>query len=251
MIYKIISKLSKIIFRGRIVGKPLANFEKKIFFEKAQHLTFLFQPKIKYEQNIQEKIFKHIKKGNVIFDIGSNIGQYALPFSELVGDEGSVFAFEPDFKNFAFLQFNSNYNRCNNLSCLNYGVGSNDTELEFFRDTETGGRRGSFKQEYVGKDYKGYSNKVILRSFDTLIKDFGEPDIVKIDVEGFEMEVLKGLSAPPTGCVFLIETREKTKVDIFNYFANNGYSCYWIDEANQHINSAEEIPSFANLIFKK
>lgn len=247
--YNLFSSIIK-EFSGRLVnGKLIDGFDKILYYEKAQHLTFLFQRKISYETNIQNKLRKFIREGDVIFDIGGNIGQYAIPFSELVGESGKVFSFEPDYKNFSFLQFNKNMNRCNNLICLNYGIGKEDTEGFFFRDTETGGRSGSFKKEFVGAGYSGFNEKVVLKSFDTIVSEFGSPNFVKIDVEGFEEDVLDGLTISLPNCAFFVEVREETKVGIFEYFHKKGFKCFWIENGNQSIYKPEEIPGFSNLIF--
>lgn len=239
------------MFRDAIVGKNFENSLKKLYYEKAQHLVFFLKRRIKYEETIQKKIRTYIKRGDLVFDIGGNIGQYAIPLSEMVSDTGRVITFEPDFKNFAFLQFNASINKCENVTCINSGVGSEDTVLEFYRDTETGGRRGSFRKEYVGDTFKGYSEKGTLRSLDSLIAEFGEPDFIKIDVEGFETEVISGLSIDLTKTLFLIEVREETKAAVFEYFSHSDYECVWIDEVDTVITSAAQIPGFANLLFKK
>jgi FkbM family methyltransferase len=250
-IYNLVSKSVKLFSKGDIIGKRISGLNKTLYYERSQHLTFLFQPTIKYEETLQSKIKEYIRKGDIIFDIGANIGQYAMPFSELVGKHGKVYSFEPDFKNFAFLQFNTNINKCYNVTCLNHGLGKLNSEMDFFRDTETGGRTGSFKKEFVGKNYKGFKENVVLKSFDTIIKLYGNPDFVKIDVEGFEEEVIEGLTIDLQNCKFLIEVRADTKNIIFEYFNRNGYECLWIDNSTKLINKADEIPGFANLIFKK
>ena len=249
--FAIIRHFLKFITKGEITGKKYSGINKTLYYEKAQHLNFLFQKTIKYEENIQQKLPKYIYPGNTVFDIGGNIGQYAIPFSELVGQNGQVFSFEPDYKNFSFLQFNMNINQCINVSCINCGVGNEDSELDFFRDTETGGRMGSFKKQFVGNNFKGFSTKVSLMKFDTLIKSFGNPNFVKIDVEGFEYEVISGLTIDLPETTFLIEVREETKESVFDFFNKKDYKCLWVDGPDRLITHSSEIPGFANLIFNK
>ncbi len=123
--------------------------------------------------------------------------------------------------------------------------------MDFYRDTETGGRLGSFKKKFVKENYKGFKENVVLKNFDTIIKSYGKPDFVKIDVEGFEEEIIEGLTIELQNCKFLIEVREDTKNIIFEYFDKKGYECLWIDYSPKLIKKANEIPGFANLIFKK
>lgn len=246
-----VSKIFNFFSKNAITSKTIKGSNKRLYYEKAQHLKFLFQNQIKYEKNIQNEIKKYLKQGDLVFDIGANIGQYALPLSEIVGKSGKVYAFEPDHKSFSFLKFNSSINKCSNIACYNYGVGKSDSEQEFFRDTKTGGRKGSFIKEFVGENFKGAKEKSLLKSFDTIISLFGTPNFVKIDVEGFEEEIIDGLTYQLAQCVFLIEVRETTKLKIFNYFYNKGYTCKCVDKGGQQIEKAEEIAGFANLIFEK
>jgi FkbM family methyltransferase len=251
IIYNVIRKLIKFFTKETIIGKEYNGYKKILYYERSQHLTFLFMPKINYEENIQKRLKHHIRQGDLVFDIGGNIGQYTLPFSELVGKTGKVVSFEPDYKNFAFLQFNVNINRCANVICCNYGIGDIDTELDFFRDTKTGGRMGSFKKEYVRNRFEGFTEKLVVKKLDNIIEKYGEPTFVKIDVEGFELDVIRGLTLTLQNCVFLIEVRGETKDNIFLYFKEKGFQCIWVDGNDKQINKAEEIPGFANLIFRK
>ena len=59
-----------------------------------------------YEPLETETVKREIKKGNVVSDIGANIGYFASIVAKLVGEEGKVFAFEPDPGNFALLERN-------------------------------------------------------------------------------------------------------------------------------------------------
>ena len=52
---------------------------------------------------------KYIRKGAIVLDIGANIGFYTKILSELVGDNGKVYAFEPDKTNFGYLMKNAGH----------------------------------------------------------------------------------------------------------------------------------------------
>ena len=124
--YLLFASIIKFLFKSSIVGKNLKGFSKTLYYEKAQHLTFFFQSTIVYEEVVFENIKKYIPTGSKVFDIGGNVGQYALRFSELVGEDGKVISCEPDFKNYSFLQFNSSINYCKNVLPLNIGVGDKE-----------------------------------------------------------------------------------------------------------------------------
>ncbi|MCS7035616.1 MAG: FkbM family methyltransferase [Saprospiraceae bacterium] len=251
LLYRILSKWTKAFFKDRIVGKKVSGLDKVLYYEMAQHLTFLFQREIRYEPGLQHQIGRYLRPGAVVFDIGANIGQYALFFSEQVGEGGRVYSFEPDPRNYAFLQFNVHLNRCRNVVCCPFGIGAEDAEQPLFRDTDTGGRRSSFKKEFVGAHYHGSSETVAVKRLDGLIAAFGQPDFIKIDVEGFEEEVLRGLTVDLRDCVFLIEVREETKGGVLEYFVQRGYECLWVEGQGRKIARASEIPGFAHLIFRR
>lgn len=252
MIYGTFSKIIKRLFKALITGKRIEGFSKIIYYEISQHLTFFFQRKIVYEKNVFENVKCHIFPGATVFDIGANIGQYALRFSELVGPEGKVICCEPDYKNYSFLQFNARINYCKNILPLNIGMGEKDGKATFFRDTETGGRMGSFKKEYVRANHKGFTDEVDILTYDSLANKYGTPDFVKVDVEGFEAEVTRGIIDFSHPTAFLIEVRANTSEEVFLVFLKHGYDCYVVDNnAPEKITRYQEIPTFANLLFIK
>ena len=253
ILYKLFSKLAIRFFKKDITGKPILGYKKKLFFEKSQHLGFLNQKNIRYEHTVQEKIVKYINKDAIIFDIGSNIGQYALIFSELVGEEGKVICFEPDYNNFTFLTFNKLKNRCHNIETNNKGLGAQSTKLKFYKDAKTGGRTSSFKKEYVkGNQIFEDTNEVVVSTLDIEIEKHGIPNFVKIDVEGFEDEIIKGLTKDLDQTVFFIEVRKETKKTVFKYFSERGYICKNLDLSIEKIIANEsEIEGFANLLFER
>ena len=74
-LYSFASKMVKALSRNEIVSKPIEGFDKRLYYERSQHLTFLFRKKIAYEVNIWNNIKSLIKKGDLVFDVGGNIGQ--------------------------------------------------------------------------------------------------------------------------------------------------------------------------------
>jgi FkbM family methyltransferase len=245
----ILSRLIKKIIGNSIAGKPY-NGIYYLYYEKPQHLIFAFKRKINYEPIIQNKCKSYIKTGDLVFDVGANIGQYALLFSSLAGKDGKVISIEPDFRNYSFLQFNCNINKCDNVICLNIGLGADESELAFFRDTVTGGRKGSFIQEFSGEKHRGAELIVKVNPLQNLFKDYGIPQFIKIDVEGFEEKVLKGLLNIPETCTFLIEVRKETKKQVFSIFDQKKFKCLYIDKPQDiEIKSEDQIPDFANLVF--
>ncbi len=240
-IYKVTSSAARLFLNDIIISKPVSGFNKRLYYQKLQHLTFFLKNKISYEINVWNNIKSFIGNGNLIFDIGANIGQYALRFSELVGNEGKVVCFEPDYKNYSFLLFNVNINCCENVICKKIGLGSKDLVSELFRDTLTGGRGSSFlKAQSLNKHLS--TEHVRIETYDSMVKGFGKPDFVKIDVEGFELEVLKGIDNIFKETKYLVEIRQDTKASVFEIFKKNSFKCFIVDYANPF--SAKEMRIF-------
>ena len=72
-------------------------------------------------------IKESVQQGDVVLDLGANIGYYTLIFARLVGPQGRVFAFEPDPENFRLLERNVKENHYTNVVAINKAV-SNKTE---------------------------------------------------------------------------------------------------------------------------
>ena len=243
--------------------KIFTNFElirsKRIFksnlflnYNILQHLTFLFKKEIKYELNIFNNIERHVYNSKLIYDIGSNIGQYALNLSKITNFNSHIICFEPDLKAYSFLNYNVNMNKLSNISTYNFGIGEFNGQLEYFCDTKTGSRKGSFIKEFVGNNYNGEHFTIEVKNLSSLFGSLGIPDFIKIDVEGYEIEILKGLNNYDINKVkFLIETRSSTKEFIYNYFEKINFTCLQVDDKIPFkINNIKDIPNFANLLLK-
>ena len=91
----------------------------------------------------------------------------------------------------------------------------------------------------------------VITTIEDICKKFGIPQFIKIDVEGFEVEVING--APNIifneRTIWMIEVRKDTKKKVFNSFIGT-HQCYVIDNSvNLLIQDSSIIPDFANLLF--
>ena len=250
IVYSIVLSVVKFLYSGKIIGKPLKDYkDTMLYYQMDQHLTFVGSSSISYEPFIAKYLQKFIKPNDIIFDIGCNIGQYMTLFSNWV-PTGKVYSFEPDPSTYAFANFNKEINQLSNVVILNEGVGDTYDELEFFKDSKTGGRRGSFEKKYVRDSYTGKSVKVKTRPFKDLVEKYGVPNFVKIDVEGFEDKVIEGIGEPSPKTIFFIEVRTESKDMVYNFFNSRQFDCeILLDNKSEKIKSATEIPNFANLLF--
>ncbi len=136
-----------------------------------------------------------IKKGSLVFDVGANEGNRTAIFLEL---NAKVIAIEPQADCVAILKkkFGSK------ITIVEKGLDEKKGEKLLYKsDTSL---ISSFNKDYIDavKDdrFKGAhweaSSTMQMTTLDQLIKEYGIPDFCKIDVEGYEQQVLKGLSTP-------------------------------------------------------
>jgi len=240
---KSISNLLFLIFRNKIVKKKIKNSELSISYPIVQHLNFFLKKEVEYEPEIQNKIKNQIGKASLIFDIGANIGQYMLFFSQISKRNTRIISVEPNKDCFNTLKLNVDVNQLSNVTLLNNAVGEDNKEVLLGIDKETGGRMSSTKNLDMF-DHKQRISQVSLLS---IIEKFGKPDFIKVDTEGGESSIFnKENYSYILDTVVLVEVRGETKEYIFNIFKK--HSCFCI-ETNSEIYSYNEIPDFADLIF--
>lgn len=214
------------ILREHHSKRKVTGTNKWIHFKSKDHLNLFIQREIDYEY--VRLLKQYIQMGDRIFDIGSNIGQFAIPLSEYAGEEGSIHCFEPDIEAFSYLQKNISLNGCHNVSASNLAVGEVNEEKTIYLDTQTGGRKNSLHREEVGDNYDGSKKIISCITLDSLIAKHGVPNLIKIDVEGYEMQVLSGLSNIPSSTIFAIELRNECKDRIIARFIKSGFKAYKI-----------------------
>lgn len=127
----------------------------------------------------------YLREGMVVMDVGANIGYLTLFFCKSVGTAGAVYAFEPEPDNFGELARTLERNQINWCTPVNSACGSCDREARLAM-----GLNG-----YVQPDGTGSPNCHML-SLDTFVEQrrIAKVDFVKIDVEGFEADVLTGMA---------------------------------------------------------
>jgi FkbM family methyltransferase len=139
----------------------------------------------KFEEDIRR--YFNLCKG-VFVDVGAHKGKYTVTTSKSIGDEGLVIAVEPHPENYKILMENVRLNSLNNVTTLNVAAWSGEGKLKLFKGDK-------FGQHSAKKDFELSFINVQARSLDKLLDELNveRVDLIKIDVEGAEFEVIKGL----------------------------------------------------------
>jgi len=139
-------------------------------------------------ENFETSIIeKEIKRGDVVLDIGANIGFYSLIMGNLVGNEGKVYAFEADPTNFEILEKNVKINEYKNIILINKAVLDKPGKVKLYIDEKNTGKNTLNKGENVK-----YVEVEAIRLDDYFPKN-KEINFIKMDIEGSEGRAIKGM----------------------------------------------------------
>jgi len=157
--------------------KIISDFYLKIPYELSPILKFLINP------------------GDVVFDIGANMGQYACRLNNLVGSKGKIYSFEPVELNFVALKKMKTLLNLSNVEILQLGIhienGYSLINIPIFNNGLIVGTQATLENlEYT----KFKSERIETQTLDSFIinRKILKLDFIKCDTEGNEVNVLKG-----------------------------------------------------------
>jgi FkbM family methyltransferase len=147
-------------------------------------------------------IESYIRPEDVLYDIGANVGAYALVAMRHTNGQGHVYAFEPGFETFASLCRNVVLNGCQHcITPLPVALGARTGRATFkYRDVGGGAALHAMGDRLPGKPGEScqakpaYEQTVLAYRLDDLVAwfDLAPPNHIKLDVDGAELEVLRG-----------------------------------------------------------
>jgi FkbM family methyltransferase len=144
------------------------------------------------EMDVQQLLAQHVAKGSVVYDVGAHIGFFTVLGAGLVGPSGRVVAFEPLPANITQLRHNIAINAFQHVQVVEAAVAESAGRAELqLVGNSTGPKLASAGRH---PDAKG-SIDVETLALDKWLAESGErpPNFVKIDVEGAEIEVIRGM----------------------------------------------------------
>ena len=196
-----------------------------------------------------------LRPGDTFVDIGSNIGFM------LVGKTGSVYSLEPSPSTFLLLEDNIGLNRSTNIKAINVAVGSKRGTARLYEDNQSSGDSTLVEPRVDQRN----GTAVSVEALDDIAtgSKVPSPRMIKIDVEGWELEVLRGaqnLLRQPLAPILCIEYSALHPIfggDVTEIYADilgvNKYAAYKLRDGKHSvsklvkINGLDELPQHDNL----
>jgi FkbM family methyltransferase len=186
-----------------------------------------------YESGDADLLFRFIKNGDIIFDIGANIGWYSLSFAKRFPDS-TIYSFEPLEKTYLDLEKNVRLNNLANIHINNFGFSDKNEFVTFYTSSHTSVSNSS--ENISGEDQPMLTTCEVKRLDDVLKLSQTSLDFIKCDVEGAELFVFKGAVETIKRCKPIIFTEMLRKWsekfgyspnDIISLFDEIGYNCFF------------------------
>lgn len=141
-----------------------------------------------FEPHSTEVVRKLVKSGDVVMDVGANIGYYSVILSRLVGECGKVYCFEPTDHYSNVLQSNLDANNTKNAELIKLGI----SNVRHTLDIQVGANSATLHSP--GKVPLNFSERIELVSLDEWIEnhEIKKIDFIKVDIDGHEPCFLAG-----------------------------------------------------------
>jgi len=216
-----------------------------------------------FEHDVIDFLSHYLKPGMIVFDVGANIGVYSLLSAKYVGEHGAVHAFEPTPETFARLRTNVKLNKFTwvHLNQLAVAEKTGTSTLNLY---EQNAMNSLARQDWVGKSLGQTVVETISLNEYVKAKGLTRIDLLKVDVEGAELAVLKGARHLLDGSnspVVLCEFADKTThgfgyqaASIRDFLGTFGYGFFrWCPELRRLVSepSRPHYKLYANLVCVK
>lgn len=255
--------LSKLLIpkpEGEVIAKNVYGFDlllNPVIDNGVERTLYYFGT---YEKGTLNFIKEHLPKGGTFFDIGANIGLMSIFAARCLSDNGKVYSFEANPETAKLLRYNIKLNKISNIEVVDKAVGNDTGKIRIYDNwsVNRGGatlikpekETNSFEVDLIRiDDMAEYSNSAI--------------SMIKIDVEGFELDVLKGLekilrkTGPPKLIIECSADRNNhydSVYEIYDFIKKvNNYRIYKLSNSKERpghlveITSKEELPKHDNI----
>lgn len=193
-----------------------------------------------YEPHITNYLKDHLKNSDIFIDVGANVGYYTLLASDILSNSGEVLSFEPEPENLNCLRKNTSTRKNVRVFGIALAAESGEGLLYLNPENEGGHSMKHNFSNFCGS--KEFSQYIVQKSkLDDLFFSSKYTNkkniIIKIDVEGYELDVLTGMEqllSSNKEIEILCEVSENKK-EIFNLLQNKGFTPYLLDHGGNPI----------------
>jgi FkbM family methyltransferase len=153
------------------------------------HNGFVYIFRDAYEPDVCHAIDRYVLPGMICYDIGSNIGLWALRMAEVVSKKGCIYAFEPLSQNLDILKVNLALSEVTNVKILPCAVGAKAGKANLYIPSDSTGR-----SSLAPESPEDSTEEISIQRLDDIWESQGYPNVafVKMDIEGAEPLALEG-----------------------------------------------------------
>jgi len=193
----------------------------------------------------------HVQRGETVIDVGANFGQYAVLFGTLVGPGGKVFAFEPDSEPRALMEQNLALNNLTSIVRVEPMALFDRSGTHSFY-SRPGDSMGSLERAGFGTnaglpDIREHTVHTIPLDDYLVSNGLSDPDWVKIDAEGAEINVLRGASRAMHGKTRIVcelhpyawESYGTSFDELVSIVRHAGRHMTWLDDSREFNGQAD------------
>ena len=162
----------------------------RIYLNLKMHRGMLSRALGMYEPAKMEAVLKLLRPGSTFIDVGANIGDFSLLAASVTGSAGRVLAFEPEATNCCLIKRNIELNGYKNIEVFQLALSDSNGEASLY----LGDRCDYHSLLKDQPERKAGVIAVKTRTLDSFLEEFGQDrvDMIKVDVEGAELKVLRG-----------------------------------------------------------
>lgn len=213
-------------------------------YGQLRYIRQLSDEKGGHETRTLQWLMDRLSPGDAVYDVGANIGIHSVFLAKRVGPSGRVISFEPDTAIADILDDHVRLNGLSNITVVRMALGDRDYQGELFVDRKIG--CGSTSLIMTGNKLPSGTTRVVRG--DRAVAELGlpRPRAIKVDVEGYEIEVLKGLqdTLRDPGCAYLcceihptLLPEGRTESDVMRLAESAGFSAMNVFPRGQEIHA--------------
>ncbi len=222
--------LKYLLYRFHI--SPMFYLHRKWYTMRVFYSPYAFWLWTHEDKEKDEELFfeKFLKEGDVVVDCGAHLGTLTITASKIVGDKGHVYAYEAHPRTFGFLKKNIHDNGCKNVTSLHVAITDTNQSVRF--------------SDYYVNDMNSIEENGPLvvegKNLEFLLCDVERVDLLKLDIEGGELQALKGAGdiLKRTKAVYFESAARSfarfgySLDDIVAFLKESGFVCYLLSNGN-------------------